>query len=216
MDSKTASSSEWGEALITKPHIRSRTTKSCNTNYIKRVKGLLSRTATKSSKNIINNIKWYFKNPDSSFKLISIAGTNGKGSVSIKVASLLEKSGFKVGMFISPHIASIRERCQINGECMSESDFIKYYDIIWKFEKDEELQCNFFITILIMAILYYKDQKWDYAIIECGIGGFSSSVCYFAAEYAAITSIGFDHVDVLGKNNGFIYFRNYCRSDMKR
>jgi dihydrofolate synthase / folylpolyglutamate synthase len=184
--------------LITKPHIQSRTTKSCNITYIKKVKDLLMRTSKKNSKNIMSCFKWYFNNPDSEYKIVNVAGTNGKGSVTIKIASLLEKSGFKVGMFISPHIASIRERCQINRHCISEIDFIKYYEIVEKFEKDEELQCNFFVTILIMSILYFKDQKCDYVVLECGIGGFASSVSSFDAKYAAITSIGFDHVDILG------------------
>jgi dihydrofolate synthase/folylpolyglutamate synthase len=130
---------------------------------------------------------------------VHIAGTNGKGSTSIKTHSLLAHSGFKAGLFTTPSISSLREVIKINNEMISESDFCKYYDIIEKFEKDWDVKHGYFQCMLAMGMLYFKDQGCDYVVLECGIGGFHSQTNFFDSDYAAITSIGFDHMDVLGK-----------------
>lgn len=99
----------------------------------------------------------------------------------------------KCGMFVSPHISSVRERIQINEKKISQSDFVKYYDLICKFEKDWEMQMNVFQFLLSMALVYFRDQECEYVVLECGIGGWSSQTNIADADYAVITSIGLDH-----------------------
>jgi dihydrofolate synthase / folylpolyglutamate synthase len=102
-------------------------------------------------------------------------------------------------MFVSPHISSIRERIQINGEKIPQEDFCRLYDDILKFEKAWEIQLGVFQFILAMALVYFKEQECQYVILECGIGGWSSQTNIADANYAVITSIGMDHCETLGK-----------------
>ncbi|CAI2369606.1 unnamed protein product [Moneuplotes crassus] len=141
---------------------------------------------------------WNFDNPQKSYKIVHVAGTNGKGSVSIKTAALLRKSGYKVGLFTSPHISSVRERIRLNLELIPEEEFIKYYDICEKFETELEITLGFFQVTLCMALLYFQQENCDYVILECGIGGLSSSTNVVDSDFAVITSIGLDHKNVLG------------------
>lgn len=199
MESSEALSLDQKEPKFVRPIIKSRTTKSTSQIYRQKVKEIYEKNYVKANPYIMSYFKWHFKNPEKAFKIVHVAGTNGKGSVSIKISSLLEKSGFKVGMVISPHISSFRERVQINRQNISESDFCKYYDIINKFQKELKMNYNLFSFSLSMAMLYFKDEKCDYVVLECGVGGFTSKTNHFDSNYAAITSIGFDHTDLLGK-----------------
>lgn len=189
-------------ASFKRPKVKSKTTKSNSKLYCEKIKAVYDRDQfymTPMTRNTINYFKWKFNNPQSAFKIVHVAGTNGKGSVSIKTHSLLASSGFKTGLFTTPSIASLREVIKINNQMISETDFCKFYDIVEKFEEEWKVKSGYFQFMLAMAILYFKDQKCDYVVLECGVGGFRSQTNFFDSNYAAITSIGFDHVDVLGK-----------------
>lgn len=162
------------------------------------------------SRHSMRYVSWHFWRPESAYKIVHIAGTNGKGSVSVKISSLLHKSNKKTGLFVSPHISSVRERIQIfnpntsKPTKISPKNYIKYYNIIESFEKEWDIELNWFQFFLAMALLYFRDEKWEFVVLEWGIGGWSSQTNIANADYAVITSIGMDHSDVLGKTEKHI------------
>ena len=111
----------------------------------------------------------HFDHPHTKFLSIHVAGTNGKGSCSHTLASILQADGYKVGLYTSPHLVDFRERIKINGECISEKYVI---DFVEK-EKDffEPLHPSFFELTTAMAFKYFAEQKVDIAVIEVGLGG---------------------------------------------
>ena len=127
-----------------------------------------------------------------SFKSIHIAGTNGKGSVATKIAKVLQKQDFKVGLYTSPHIWSFQERIQINGQPIPRNTAARFLDRIF----DPNL--SFFDVLTLMAFLHFEEQKVDYAVIETGLGGKFDATNVITPELSIITSIGFDHMEVLG------------------
>jgi len=133
--------------------------------------------------------------PEKKYKIIHIAGTNGKGSVTAMTAKILHLAGHKVGMFTSPHLASFRERIQINGEQISPDDIIRLVGLL----NDKQVDLTFFEYVTVMAFQYFKEQGCEYVVLETGMGGRldATNVCY--AEISAITSIDYDHVHWLGK-----------------
>lgn len=136
-------------------------------------------------------------NPEKKIKFIHIAGTNGKGSTTYYTSKILS-SKYKVGLFTSPHIRKINERIQTikpkeNFQPISDKKFQEYITRI----KDEDL--TFFEALTIIAILYFKDQKVDYAILEVGMGGRLDSTNVITPEITAITSISLDHQQFLGE-----------------
>lgn len=133
--------------------------------------------------------------PQNSFKSIHIAGTNGKGSVSAFVSSVFKTAGYKTGLFISPFIIDFRERIQINGEFISETDLEFYAQRV--IETDIELNEFEFITAL--AFLYFKEQNIDVLICETGLGGrLDATNTLENLACTVITKIGLDHTAVLG------------------
>jgi dihydrofolate synthase/folylpolyglutamate synthase len=136
------------------------------------------------------------ENPERKFKSIHIAGTNGKGSVSHMVASIMQEAGFKTGLYTSPHLKDFRERIRVNGEKISEQyviDFVeKYKDAL------EAIQPSFFEYTFGMAISFFAEEKVDIAIMETGMGGRLDSTNVIHPEVSIITNIGFDHVQFLG------------------
>jgi dihydrofolate synthase/folylpolyglutamate synthase len=135
-------------------------------------------------------------NPERSFKSLHIAGTNGKGSSSHFMASILQEHGFKVGLYTSPHLHSFTERIKINGIQVAEkwvADFVSSrLDLI------EKVRPSFFEWTVIMAFTYFKEQQVDYAIIETGLGGRLDSTNIITPLACLITNISFDHQDLLG------------------
>jgi len=134
--------------------------------------------------------------PENKFKSIHIAGTNGKGSTSSMIASVLQEAGYKVGLYTSPHLKDFRERIKINGIEISEPfvvDFIKNNKVFF-----EENQLSFFEMTVGLAFDYFAKQKVDVAIIEVGLGGRLDSTNIITPLVSVITNIGFDHVAILG------------------
>ncbi len=134
-------------------------------------------------------------NPQKQFRAVHIAGTNGKGSVSAMLSSVYRNVGYKTGLFISPFIINFRERIQINGEYISESDLIRFAEKV--IETGVKLTEFEFITAI--AFLYFAEQKCDIVICETGLGGRLDATNTIENKLAAvITKIGLDHTAILG------------------
>ncbi|AEM69803.1 FolC bifunctional protein [Allomuricauda ruestringensis DSM 13258] len=135
-------------------------------------------------------------NPERKFKSIHVAGTNGKGSSSHMLASILQEAGYKVGLYTSPHLKDFRERIKINGEVVSKKfvkDFIEENKTFFEYHK-----LSFFEMTVGMAFSYFAEEKVDVAIIEVGLGGRLDSTNIITPEVSLITNIGMDHTQFLG------------------
>lgn len=134
--------------------------------------------------------------PEKQFKSVHIAGTNGKGSTSHMLASILQDAGYKVGLYTSPHLKDFRERIKINGKMISEKEVIDFVD---EYKKDfEKIQLSFFEWTVGLAFHFFAKQKIDIAIIETGLGGRLDSTNIVMPEIAVITNISMDHTQFLG------------------
>ncbi|WP_299901178.1 folylpolyglutamate synthase/dihydrofolate synthase family protein [uncultured Aquimarina sp.] len=138
----------------------------------------------------------HLDNPENKFKSVHVAGTNGKGSTSHMLASVLQESGYKVGLYTSPHLKDFRERIRINGIVIDENYVV---DFIAKHKSYlEKNQLSFFEMTVGLAFQYFSDQKVDVAIIEVGLGGRLDSTNIIMPEVSVITNIGLDHTQFLG------------------
>ena len=138
----------------------------------------------------------HFNNPHKNFPIIHIAGTNGKGSCSHTLASVLQASGYKVGLFTSPHLIDFRERIRINGEPISESYVINFVEKERHFF--EPLHPSFFELTTSMAFRYFADNEIDVAVIEVGLGGRLDCTNIVNPILSIITNISYDHTQLLG------------------
>lgn len=138
----------------------------------------------------------HFAHPHLSFKTIHVAGTNGKGSCSHTIASVLQEAGYKVGLYTSPHLVDFRERIRVNGKPISEQyviDFVEHERAFF-----EPLHPSFFELTTAMAFKFFADEKVDVAIIEVGLGGRLDCTNIITPDVSIITNISFDHVQFLG------------------
>jgi dihydrofolate synthase/folylpolyglutamate synthase len=135
-------------------------------------------------------------NPQHQFKSIHIAGTNGKGSTSHMLASILQTAGYKTGLYTSPHLVDFRERIKIDGDYCSTKFIVEFTEKIKPLI--EEIQPSFFEITVAMACSYFADQKVDIAVIEVGLGGRLDSTNIITPEVSIITNIGIDHTQFLG------------------
>ena len=135
-------------------------------------------------------------NPQLKFKSIHVGGTNGKGSTSHMLASILQSAGFKTGLYTSPHLKSFTERIRINGEEVSKDYVIDFVNRI--FEAIHRVKPSFFEITVAMAFDYFVSQKVDIAVVEVGLGGRLDSTNVITPELSLITNIGWDHMDLLG------------------
>jgi len=135
-------------------------------------------------------------NPQRDFKSIHIAGTNGKGSTSHILSAVYQENGYKVGLYTSPHLVDFRERIKINGQLCSEEFVISFVQQISEYV--DEISPSFFEITVAMAFAYFAEKKVDIAIIETGLGGRLDSTNIIHPIASIITSIGYDHVDMLG------------------
>ena len=139
----------------------------------------------------------HLKFPEKKFKTIHVAGTNGKGSTSHLLASVLQEAGYKVGLYTSPHLKDFRERIKINGEPIDEIDviyFIKEHNTFLAAHK-----LSFFEMTVGLAFDCFAKHKVDIAVIEVGLGGRLDSTNIINPEVSVITNIGFDHTQFLGE-----------------
>lgn len=140
----------------------------------------------------IMNLLETMGNPQNDIKIIHIAGTNGKGTVAKTINNALIDSGHKVGLFSSPWIDDYREQIQINNEFISEEDFASYVD------KYKDNDCTEFEFLTAIMYKYFADNKVDYAVVECGMGGKGDSTNVEQSNISVITSISLDHTAFLG------------------
>ncbi len=135
-------------------------------------------------------------NPQLKFKSIHVAGTNGKGSTSHMLASILQEAGYDVGLYTSPHLKDFRERIRRNGAVVSEKFVVDFISDNKAFFETHKL--SFFEMTVGMAFSYFAMQKVDIAIVEVGLGGRLDSTNILIPELSVITNIGMDHTDILG------------------
>lgn len=143
-------------------------------------------------------------NPHKKFKTIHIAGTNGKGSTSHMLASILQAAGYKTGLHTSPHLKDFRERTRVNGQMMPEDFVIRFVE-----ENNtlfETIKPSFFEMTVAMCFDYFAKQQVDIAIIETGLGGRLDSTNIILPQLSVITNIGWDHTDLLGDTLAKIAF----------
>lgn len=149
--------------------------------------------------NKLDNIKAFtslLNNPERTFKTIHVAGTNGKGSSSHMIASVLQEAGYKVGLYTSPHLKDFRERIKINGTEIPENEVVTFIEKHKTFLEEHHL--SFFEMTVGLAFDYFSKQKVDIAVIEVGLGGRHDSTNIISPEISLITNISKDHMDILG------------------
>ena len=142
-------------------------------------------------------------NPEQAYPIIHVTGTNGKGSTIAFMRELFVSHGKKVGTFTSPHIVSIQDRICINGQPISDADFIRLANQVKKMEQrllETHDQLSFFELLTVIALLYFKEQGVDLVLLEVGIGGLLDTTNVVTGEIAVITSIGLDHQETLGNS----------------
>eukprot|EP01084_Bolivina_argentea_P180879 312465_1 len=139
------------------------------------------------------------KNPETNYKCIHVAGTNGKGSVSTKLAASLSLCGYRVGLLTSPHISSVRERICINGKMISKGDFVNDFHKITQYETHIQYTLTYFELLSAIAFYHFKRIGVDFAVIEVGVGGTWDCTNIIAQPLlSVIVSISLDHTKLLG------------------
>lgn len=136
--------------------------------------------------------------PDRSFTSIHVAGTNGKGSVSTKLAHAYQHAGYRVGLFTSPHISCFRERIRVNGAMIAEKRVEALLSDLFDLVKRSHIPATFFELTTFLAFLYFMQEKVEVAVIETGLGGRLDATNVIIPCLSIITSISFDHTDILG------------------
>jgi len=140
----------------------------------------------------------HLNNPQNNFKSIHVGGTNGKGSCSHMLSSILQEAGYKVGLYTSPHLVDFRERVRINGEMISKDSVSEF--MLHNFDFFESKNVSFFEMTVGLAFNYFSFNKVDIAIIEVGMGGRLDSTNIITPILSLITNISIDHTKFLGSN----------------
>lgn len=159
-----------------------------------------------TKKNPVENTRYFMEclgNPQDSFKTIHVAGTNGKGSVCAMLSAILVKAGKDTGLFTSPHLIDINERIRINGRMISDDEFVDMFHEVYSVSKNMldmgYEHPTFFEFIYGMAMLNFKRQNVEYAVVEAGMGGLSDTTNIVKSPVVTvITTIGLDHTEYLG------------------
>ncbi len=162
---------------------------------------MFQRTGPAAYKDNLDNtirLDEMFEYPHQSFRSIHVAGTNGKGSVSHMLASVLQEAGYKTGLYTSPHLKDFRERIRINGEMITEEAVVQFTESFLKKNETEKLEPSFFELTVSMAFDYFRTQQVDIAVIEVGLGGRLDSTNIITPDVSVITNISFDHMALLG------------------
>jgi dihydrofolate synthase/folylpolyglutamate synthase len=134
--------------------------------------------------------------PHRTFKSIHVAGTNGKGSTSHILASVLQSAGYKVGLYTSPHLLDFRERIKVNGQLITEKKVIQFIERHAAYFESEQI--SFFEMTVGMAFDHFRESQVDYAIVEVGLGGRLDATNIIMPILSVITNIGLDHTEFLG------------------
>lgn len=162
---------------------------------------MFQRTGPAAYKDSLDNtfrLDKMFAYPHRSFKTIHVAGTNGKGSVSHMLASVLHEAGYKTGLYTSPHLKDFRERIRVNGEMITEEAVVQFVEKYQEKDVQESLEPSFFELTVSMAFDYFRSMQVDVAVVEVGLGGRLDSTNVISPEVSVITNISFDHINLLG------------------
>lgn len=149
----------------------------------------------------LENIKTLCKEmgePQKDYKVIHIAGTNGKGSTSTTIETILLEAGYRVGKYTSPHILKFNERIRANGQDITDEDIVKYYQLVKDIVAKTGLRPTFFEMTTAMMFKYFSDLKLDYVVLETGMGGRFDATNVCEADICVITNVGLDHIEYLG------------------
>tara|TARA_A200000159_G_scaffold164485_1_gene194286 strand:+ start:2100 stop:3335 length:1236 start_codon:yes stop_codon:yes gene_type:complete len=138
----------------------------------------------------------HLEHPHRTFKSIHVAGTNGKGSTSHILASVLQSAGYKVGLYTSPHLFDFRERIKVNGQPIAEKNIIQFIEKHAAYFESEQI--SFFEMTVGMAFSHFRERQVDYAIVEVGLGGRLDATNIVMPVLSVITNIGLDHTEFLG------------------
>lgn len=157
----------------------------------------------KNDLSFIKKILAKLGNPQDQVKTVHITGTNGKGSTSYYLATLLKKAGQKTGLFVSPYVYRFNERIQLNNQDISDQDLVKAANKVQAAFEEIQKEDNDFSLVtfeyeVAIAFIYFADQKCDYAVIEVGIGGEHDKTNVITPEASIITTIGLDHEQIIG------------------
>ena len=135
--------------------------------------------------------------PESQYPSVHVAGTNGKGSTSHMIASVLQAAGYRVGLYTSPHLKDFRERVRVNGEMISEEEVVQFVETNKRFLEENSL--SFFELTVGMAFDHFARHQVDIAVVEVGLGGRLDSTNIINPLVSVITNIGLDHTQFLGE-----------------
>lgn len=149
----------------------------------------------------ISTLLAHLKDPQKNFKSLHIAGTNGKGSTAFMLAKILEGSGYKTGLYISPHLLKVNERIKINSIDIDDNSLYRYLSKIdYIVSLDNTINPTYFDILTAAAFSYFSDESVDIAVIETGLGGRLDSTNIVIPEISIITDISKDHTAILGDN----------------
>ncbi|MEW9082643.1 folylpolyglutamate synthase/dihydrofolate synthase family protein [Caldanaerobacter subterraneus] len=159
----------------------------------------------------IRRLLGYMGNPEKNLKIIHVAGTNGKGSTSSFINSILKEAGYKVALYTSPYLEEFEERMKINGENISREKLVYYVEyikpIIARMVREGYNHPTEFEVITAIAFKYFSDEEVDFVVLEVGLGGrFDATNAIFSSLVSVITSIDYDHMDKLGNTLGNIAY----------
>lgn len=165
----------------------------------------LTRFGTKLNLSNIRELLDRLGNPEKKFKVIHVTGSKGKGSVCAILHSILRSAGFKTGLYTSPHLIEFNERIVVNGEKISKTKVIEYYNDIMRVVEsmvkiDRTKQVTFFEFTTAMAFKYFADAGVDYAVVEVGLGGRLDATNVVLPECCVITNVELEHTNVLGNS----------------
>ncbi len=169
-------------------------------NYNQALEYLLNLTSLgwKLGLNKIRSLLKELDNPQEKYKIVHVAGTNGKGSTSTMLASILQKAGYRTGLFTSPHLIYVGERIKINGVPISKNQLVNYIEQLQPLIK--KYKCTFFEAITAIALIHFADEKVDIAVIEVGLGGRLDATNVVPSIISIITNINLDHTKQLGND----------------
>jgi dihydrofolate synthase / folylpolyglutamate synthase len=168
-------------------------------DYLFNALPMFQRIGVAAFKNDLKNthaLCGHLGNPERNLKTVHVAGTNGKGSTSHAICSVLMEAGYKVGLYTSPHLKSFTERIKINGKDIPENEVVQFVETNRTFL--EELKPSFFEMTVGMAFWFFAKEKVDIAVIEVGMGGRLDSTNVIIPELSVITNISYDHMQFLG------------------
>tara|TARA_B100001250_G_scaffold345085_1_gene314347 strand:- start:2245 stop:3345 length:1101 start_codon:yes stop_codon:yes gene_type:complete len=148
----------------------------------------------------IRNLMKLFGNPHNQLRIITIGGTNAKGSTSYNLSNTLIQTGKKIGCFTSPHLHTVRERIKINNNNIEKQKFSEYLFDLKNKAAQNNIKITYFEALTALAYLYFNEEKVDYAIMEIGLGGEWDAVNVADADIAILTTLGLDHMEYLGNN----------------